>query len=51
MKQMLGPDWRNLFDLNLVKCQKPLFQRAQNPFFVIDPEQDNLKGVKISTPT
>ena len=36
MVQTLGRNWKKLFDINIINCRKPLFQRANNPFITVD---------------
>jgi len=32
LKPLLGPEWRDLFDICLVNCNKPLFYKAEACF-------------------
>jgi hypothetical protein len=49
MTETLGLDWKNLFELHLVSCKKPLFQRTENPFYKLDRKKQEFKGQKIKT--
>lgn len=35
LKTTFGEDWKDLFDLILIHCQKPLFQKAENSFYAL----------------
>ena len=44
----LGEGWRKLFDQVFVNAQKPLFQRAEAPFYVFDRAgKHGFRGKKI----
>jgi hypothetical protein len=50
LTETLGPDWRKFFDLIILDARKPLFFRAEGPFY--DPAYDSaikrgLPGKKI----
>ena len=47
MTVTLGPDWKNYFDICVANARKPLFYRAESPFYHYDPNQENRKGCKI----
>ena len=49
MSATLGDDWMDLFDICIANCKKPLFQRANNPFYDIDPSEEHSKGTEIKT--
>ena len=40
MKHTLGDDWESLFELNIVNCKKPLFQRGEAP--LLTEENDKI---------
>ena len=49
METTVGKNWRRLFDLLFIDCHKPLFQRANKPFYAYDKSESNLKGDKIKS--
>ena len=49
MSVSLGEDWKDFFDLILVDNKKPLFQRSENPFFIMDESAKNFKGSVIDS--
>jgi hypothetical protein len=44
MEISIGPQWHLLFELILLDCAKPLFQRAELPFYSLDKEKANMRG-------
>jgi phosphoglycolate phosphatase-like HAD superfamily hydrolase len=35
MKETLGRDWKDFFDIIVANCRKPLFYKSENPFFEV----------------
>jgi hypothetical protein len=44
MKMTLGADWAKFFDIVIADCQKPIWQRAENPFVQIEKNPLYVKG-------
>jgi hypothetical protein len=49
MTVALGPDWQDSFDIICADCRKPLWQRADNPFFQYDESKKDRKGSRLQT--
>jgi FMN phosphatase YigB (HAD superfamily) len=44
MKTSIGNDWKDYFDLIIINARKPLFQRAETPFYEYDPKTKSKRG-------
>ncbi len=44
MQATLGKDWESYFDIILTSARKPLFMKAESPFYEINKANDNYKG-------
>ena len=49
MSTSLDPEWKRLFDICVVNSRKPLFQKAETPFYYLD-ESCTGRGMKIVCP-
>lgn len=49
LQSSFGPNWRDCFDVILSNCRKPLWQRGNQPFHVIDRSVKTLKGEKVDS--
>ena len=47
MTHTLGKDWKKYFDLCVANARKPLFYRAEHPFYEYNPKVETRKGNKI----
>mmetsp|Transcript_4339 Transcript_4339/g.2862 ORF Transcript_4339/g.2862 Transcript_4339/m.2862 type:complete len:105 (-) Transcript_4339:308-622(-) len=44
MRQTIGDDWKDYFDLINAHCRKPGFFGKDQQFYTVDKNADNLKG-------
>jgi hypothetical protein len=49
MEMTLGTEWEMMFDLVIVECQKPLFHRAENPFYIHEASTKDGRGEKVKS--
>ena len=47
MRHTLGEDWKDYFDICVANARKPLFYRAESPFYEYTPNTETRKGNKI----
>ena len=47
LKESLGLDWKELFDVICANCQKPLFHKTYNTFKEIKVQSCKIKGDEI----
>lgn len=48
MSSTLGSEWKSYFDICVANARKPLFYRAENPFYDYDPTAETRKGKKVT---
>ena len=47
MKLSLGDNWKSYFDIVVANARKPLFYRAESPFYEYDQTAKNDQGKKL----
>jgi hypothetical protein len=47
MKETLGKNWQDFFDIIVANCRKPLFYKSENPFYEVRDSTQNWKGGKL----
>ena len=48
MTLTLGKEWMNYFDICVANARKPLFYRAESPFYEYNPGVETRKGQKFT---